>query len=269
MSRLGFDAGCVIRCRASAKALFVLLGCLSLGIARAAATDFQSASPAIEVSRETLASHSLELKGDVLMARGSYAAALEAYQKVSPQTAVTINKMGTAYHHLFALDEAMKNYQFALKLDPHYGQAYNNLGAVYHGKQEYKLAEKAYKKALKYQPHEASTYFNLGTAYFAEGKYKKGIEAYQKAMQLDPEVFSAERRNRVEAASSKQQRMATSFYMAEVYASAGKNTEALEALRKALSEGFHDRKRLMEDKELASLRGMPEFQEMLAEQHLQ
>jgi hypothetical protein len=60
--------------------------------------------------------------------------------------------------------------------------------------------------------------------------------------------------------------MAIAFYLAEVYASSGRKNEALVSLRKALSNGFNDRKRLMEDKELASLRQTPEFQELMDEQ---
>ena len=202
------------------------------------------------------------------MARGNYAAALDVFQHMWPQTAVSLNKMGTAYHHLYAMDAALKYYELAVKLDPRYSEAYNNIGAIYHGRQEFRLAEKAYKQALKYKPHSAVTYSNLGTTYFAEHNYKKGVKAYAKALELDPEVFDPERRNRVDEGSSREQRMAAAFYLAVVYASAGKNDEALECLRKALSEGFDDRKRLREDKELASLRKTPEFRELLAAQHL-
>ena len=39
-------------------------------------------------------------------------------------------------------------------------------------------------------------------------------------------------------------------------------------LRAALNEGFDDRKKLMEDKDLASLRETPEFHLLMAEDHL-
>ncbi len=48
------------------------------------------------------------------MFRGSYASAIDAYQKVWPKSAIVWNKIGLAYHHLYALDEAMKDYQMAL-----------------------------------------------------------------------------------------------------------------------------------------------------------
>ncbi len=36
-------------------------------------------------------------------------------------------------------------------------------------------------------------------------------------------------------------------------------------LRKAINEGFNDRKKLLEDKEFATLRDVPEFQQLIAE----
>ena len=61
------------------------------------------------------------------------------------------NKIGVAYHHMFALDEARKYYQMALAMNPNYADALNNLAAVYHGQHEYKQAERTYKQALKYR----------------------------------------------------------------------------------------------------------------------
>jgi tetratricopeptide (TPR) repeat protein len=209
-----------------------------------------------------------EARGDLLMARGSYAAAIEAYQQAWPRSARIWNKTGLAYHHLYALDEAMKDYQLALTLDPHFAEAHNNLGAVYHGKHEFALAEKEYKRAIKYQPRSAVSYCNLGTTYFAEYKYKKGIKAYQKAIEFDPQAFNRSH-DQIEEGTAREARVATAYNLAKVYASAGRNEEALVALRKAVSAGFNDRKRLMADKEFASLRETAGFHQLLVEEHLE
>lgn len=218
-----------------------------------------------DIVHNTLVSVSPEVQGDLLLARGDYSAAINAYQNASPRTAVTWNKLGIAYHHLFAVDEALKDYKSAIALDPHYSGAYNNLGAAYHSKHEFAKAEKAYKLAIKYDPKVAIAYCNLGTTYFAEAKCKKGMKAYQKAMQLDPGVFNPARSNRIEEGSSRAQRMSIAYYLAEVYASSGRDDEAVESLRRAFANGFNDRKRLMEDKELALLRSTPAFHALLVE----
>jgi tetratricopeptide (TPR) repeat protein len=208
-----------------------------------------------------------EKQGDLLMARGSYAAALEAYQHGSLQSAVTWNKMGIAYHHLFALEEARKHYEVALTLNPHYAEALNNLAAVYHGEHNYKQAEKTYKKALKYAPNMAVTYRNLGTTYVSDQKFKQAAQAFQKALTLNQNVFDTSQNHPIEDGSSRAQRAAVNYYMAKTQATAGNKEQALIYLRRALEAGFNDRRRIMEDKDFAQLRSTPEFQQMMEQLH--
>lgn len=203
------------------------------------------------------------------MAERRYVAALDAYHSCPTKSAVLWDKIGVANHHLFALDEAEKSYELALHLRPHYAEALNNLGAVYHGKHDYRRAESKYKLAIKYDPQFAVAYGNLGTAYFADHKYKQGIKAYKRAMAADPKVFDANRTAGVEEGVSSEERIAVNYSLAKVYALAGRQEQAMDALRKALEAGFKDRKRLMEDRELASLRNTIAFQKMMDEQHLQ
>jgi len=53
------------------------------------------------------------------------------------------------------------------------------------------------------------------------------------------------------------------YYLAHTYALAGRSDLALQYIRKALEEGFADRKKFMQDPEFASLRDSPEFKELL------
>ncbi len=182
-------------------------------------------------------------------------------------SAVLWNKIGVAYHHMFALEQARKYYQLALSMNPNYPDALNNLAAVYHGQHEYKQAERTYKRALKYAPSSAITYCNLGTAYFADEKYKPGMEAYHKALALNPHIFDASQVQIVQETSTRRQLVAVNYYLAKTYATEGKMEEALTYLRRALEAGFHDRKQLMKDKEFASLRATPEFHQLMVEQN--
>jgi len=52
--------------------------------------------------------------------------------------------------------------------------------------------------------------------------------------------------------------------VAKLYAKSGRNDLALQYLRKALEEGFKERKKLEEDPEFAALRELPEFKLLLA-----
>jgi tetratricopeptide (TPR) repeat protein len=209
-----------------------------------------------------------ELRADILMARGQYAAAIAAYQETNLRSAVVWNNIGMAYHHLFALEQARKAYQSALALNPRFAAAANNLAAVYYAQGDFHEAERWYKRALKHTSESAVIYSNLGTTYFAEAKYNKGMKAYEKAFSMDQQVFDPEHAAMVEGGSSREQRVAMNYYLAETFARVGKQEQALLYLRKAMDEGFNDRKRLVEDKDFATLRATPQFQTLLDEEHL-
>lgn len=218
--------------------------------------------PVASVPSEPL---SPEKRGDILMARKMYREAVETYKEVQPDSALMQNKIGIAYHQMLKLDIAKRYYERAIKIDAKYAEAINNLGTVYYSRKSYLRSIRFYRRALKLSPNSASVYSNLGTAYFARKNYKKASESYKQALSLDPEVF--EHRSTwgvLLQERSVEERAKFHYYLAKTYAQAGMYDRALLYIRKALEEGFTERKKLMEDPEFVSLRKLPEFQELLA-----
>jgi tetratricopeptide (TPR) repeat protein len=213
---------------------------------------------------QTLTDVDPELKGDLLVARQRYLDAIRAYLDAPQDSAVIANKIGVAYHHMFDIADARKYYERAIKLDPKFPEPVNNLGATYHSEKDFKQAERLYRKAIKLQPHSAAFYSNLGTAYFFERNVKKGTEAFQHAFALDPEVFERTSTTRIEEQSSTKDLAAVNYTLAKTYAQAGMNERALAYLRKAVGEGFSDRKKLMNAPEFAAMRETPEFAQLLS-----
>lgn len=206
-----------------------------------------------------------EIQGDILMAHQRYVAALNAYRQGPTDSAVLWNKMGIANHHMFNLRDAQRDYERALKLNPKYPEAWNNLGAVYYGQKLYHDSEKAYRKAIKLSPKSALFYSNLGTAYLAQGKDKKGAQCYRTALALDPNVFETDPAARIAETGPTHEIATLNYLLAKVYAEAGRKTEALIYLRKAIDEGFNDRKKILDDKEFAILHDVPEFQQLMSD----
>ena len=205
-----------------------------------------------------------EKRADILMARKMYREAAETYKQGPLDSAVIQNKIGIAYHQMMQIDIAKRYYERAMKLDPKYPEAINNLGTVYYTKKSYRRATKLYQRALKLSPDSASIYSNLGTAFFARKNYKSAADAYQKAIAIDPDVF--EHRNTwgvMLQERTVEERAKFHYYLAKTYAKAGMNERAITYIRKALEEGYADRKKMMEDPEFTSLRQLPEFQELL------
>jgi tetratricopeptide (TPR) repeat protein len=217
-------------------------------------------------SQQTL---SAEQRGDVLMARQQYLAAIDAYRNAGGDSAVIWNKTGIAYHHLFAMDAAKMDYQRALRLKPNYPEALNNLGAVFYAEKDYKKAEKLYRRSLKLMPHSATVYNNLGSAYFAQGNFKRGNAAYRAAFAIDPATFSGDPLQMVPDSSSSKERARQNYCLAKLFAQAGMKDRAIEHLRKALDEGFSDKKDLMQGREFAGLRNTAEFAQLMAEEKIQ
>lgn len=205
-----------------------------------------------------------EARGDVFMARKMYREAIEAYRQGPTDSAMIWNKIGIGYHQLLELNVARKHYEHALKLDPKYSEAINNLGTVDYAQKKYRSAINRYKTALKLKPDTASYYSNLGTAYFARKDYKKAALAYQTAVKIDPDIFE----NHSTFGTTLQERSVEEFakfhyYLARTYAKAGQNERALLYIRKALEEGFKDRKLFMEEPEFEALRTTQEFKELM------
>lgn len=244
--------------------LFGIAHLLAAPPAQHIAEDHQQAvSPSQAVARRVL---SPEERGDLMMARGQYVAAIKAYEEAPQDSAVVWNKMGMAWQHLFAIDEAKKDYERALRLKPRFPEAMNNLGTIYYAKKDYGEAERRYRRALKLMPRSATVYNNLGAAYFAQGNYKKGAKAYEKAFAIDPSVFGNASFHGVAEVGSPQQLAVQDYCLAELFAQAGMTESAIEYLRKAMGEGFRDRKRIMKDQAFSSLRKTAAFADLLNEQ---
>jgi len=222
--------------------------------------DAQATTPAAQPAEPLTP----EMRGDIFMARKMYREAMEQY-KSCQQSAVILNKTGIAYHQLLNLGTAKKYYQRAIKLNARYSEAQNNLGTIYYAQKSYRRAVGQYKKALAISPESASVYSNLGTAYFARKNYKEAAEAYQKALAINPDVFEQHSSYGVLLQESHvEERAKFHFYLAKIYAQSGRNDRALLYIRKALEEGFKDRKKFIEEPEFAALQELPEFKELMA-----
>jgi tetratricopeptide (TPR) repeat protein len=206
-----------------------------------------------------------ELRGDIFMAEKRFQEAAEVYRENSAGSAVMLNKTGIAYHQMLQLNVAEKYYRLALRADPKYAEAVNNLGTIYYAKKSYRRAVTQYKKALRMNPESSSMWSNLGTGYFARKDYERAAEAWQTALKLNPEVFESRSTQGVLLQErSVEERGKFHYYLAQTYAKAGMNDRALQYIRKALEEGFKERKKIEEDPAFAAVKDLPEFKELMA-----
>jgi tetratricopeptide (TPR) repeat protein len=204
------------------------------------------------------------LLADMMVVHGRYAEAIDAYRKIKPQTAELYNKIGIAYQRMADDQGAIASYGQASHMDHKFAAPYNNLGTVYFHERDNKRAQQLYKKSIKLDAATAPFWSNLGAVYMAEKKYSDGAEAYEKAFLLDPDIFQDIALNGIQQYESPQELAKLYLTFAEIYAHAGMKTQALLYLHKALDQGFNDRQQLQQDQQLATLRGTPEFDQLVA-----
>jgi Tfp pilus assembly protein PilF len=204
--------------------------------------------------------------GDSFLAQKHYQAAIEAYKRITVQSADSWNKMGISYQMMFNLVDASRCYEHSLKLNPRNPRVLNNLASVYDSQKELSSAERYYRKALRLDPKAPMILRNLGTNLLAQHKYKKGWELYQAALAIDPNIFGESSSPRIDNPATVQERGAMNYFMARGCVRAGQNDRAIQYLRMALNEGYTNAKKIEADIEFAVLRGTPAFEELIASQ---
>ena len=92
---------------------------------------------------------------------------------------ITLQKMGR-------IDEAIEQWQSALKLNPGYEKAHYNLGLAYFNKGWIDRAIEHLRIALKLNPDDADAHYGLGLAFFNKGMIDEAIKQWQSASELNP-----------------------------------------------------------------------------------
>jgi tetratricopeptide (TPR) repeat protein len=218
----------------------------------------------IQAERPLLSS---EERGDIFLARKMYREAIDTFREGSPKDPILHNKAGIAYHQMLQLDQALKEYQQAVKLKPDYEEALNNIGTIYYAKKSYRRATSWFTRALALAPSDpksASVFVNLGSSWFSRKNYERAQIAFQSAVRLDAEVFERHGSFGVMMQERNiEERAKFHLYLARMYAKTGRNELALQYLRKALEEGLRDKEKATATPEFNALRASPEFIELL------
>jgi tetratricopeptide (TPR) repeat protein len=259
---------------AGALLLFLLCG-LHLQAAAAQSDQVQVGLPQVRVADppDTAATvQALENRGDDLRGGKFYLDAIDYYRaalKKDPDNARLINKVGISMLQMHRFGDARKEFQHSIKKDKKYANAYNNLGVIFYHDKKYGKAIGQYQKAIKLNSSSASFYSNLGTAYFAKKQYDDATAAYSEAMKIDPDVFDNVSRTGVAGyISSPEDRARWDYVLAKLWAKAGDTDRCLEALRRAMEDGYKGIDEVYKDEEFAGMRKDPRFTELMASRPL-
>jgi protein O-mannosyl-transferase len=127
--------------------------------------------------------------GGVYFNKGRIDEAIEQYEialRLDPDSVISHYNLGLAFSSKGRIDEAIEQYEIALQLDPDFADAHNGLATSFFKKGQIDKAIEQYQVALQLNPNDEKAHNNLGLAYFKKGQIDKAIEQYQVAIRLNP-----------------------------------------------------------------------------------
>jgi len=106
--------------------------------------------------------------------------------RIKPNYWEAHNNLGSALLQKGRVDEAIDQYQVALQINPDCEEACYSLGNALLQKGRVDEAVVQYEKALQINPDDADTCYGLGNALLQKGQVDEAIAQYQKSLQINP-----------------------------------------------------------------------------------
>ncbi|MGO9245146.1 MAG: tetratricopeptide repeat protein [Verrucomicrobiia bacterium] len=101
------------------------------------------------------------------------------------------NDLGKQLEASGQVQEAIRLYEQALRLDPDFADAHNDLGTALAQTVGIGEAIAHFQQALRIRPNYAEAHYNLGVALEQTGKIESAIGHYQQALRIKPDFFEA------------------------------------------------------------------------------
>ncbi|MGA1869221.1 MAG: tetratricopeptide repeat protein [bacterium] len=133
-------------------------------------------------------------QGNTYLKEGNYEEAVNEFQyaiKDNPYVPEIYYNLGLAHYRLHKFKESIDAFNRAMELKPYFPEAQYNIGVVYDLDDQPQKAIQAYKNAIKLLPNDAKLYFNLGLVQIKIEHYVEAKKQLTKAIQLDPQLIDA------------------------------------------------------------------------------
>ena len=148
-------------------------------------------TPVSELTQINFSSQSLNFYMKGILARDSQRVddAINDFQeaiKLNPRLTGARLELGLLYYKQHKFDEEATEYQEILKINPDDTDALYDLAWNLESHGKYEEAIVMYKKALALDPEDTETLYQLGLSYLAQGKKDKAMELCDRLEKLDP-----------------------------------------------------------------------------------
>jgi tetratricopeptide (TPR) repeat protein len=115
----------------------------------------------------------------------------EDVTRKSPARSRGHNNLGLAYKAAGRLNDAVAEYQQAIRCRPDNASAFNNLGILYAEKRMTEAAVAEFQRAISADPGFGNAYANLGLVYLQTGRNEQALAACERALKLSPNSADA------------------------------------------------------------------------------
>jgi len=157
----------------------------------------------------------------VLKDAGKVEEAIREYQaaiKIHPAYSEAHNGLGMIYYRRKQYDEALVEYEAAVAGEGESAAAHNNIGAILDLRGKHDEAKAHYQRALELQGDFPDAHSNLGQYYAMQGKTDQALEEYNKVLKMRPDDADAHNAIGAILASQKKNDEAVLHYRAAIAA---------------------------------------------------
>ena len=133
-------------------------------------------------------------KGNAMSALGRMDQALMEYEKavkIRPDDASAWNNIGAALSALGREEETFQAFEKAIRIKPDYADAWYNIGVTLNGFKRHDEAVNAYNKATKINPNFHQAWCNKGILLYNLNRKDEAIQAFNKAIEIKSDNSSA------------------------------------------------------------------------------
>lgn len=228
-----------------------------------------------------------EAMGDLLYTEFRYVEAAKEYETAlnmpeasgSPKRAAELRRRrAVILLNMGKIEDALGDLQKARTLDPSSSRIATELGLVFDKMNRVQEAETSFAEALRLEPTNVNLVGNLCYVSRRLGKWNDVVEWGKKALSMKPDFYDMETNistaliqlgrfdecaGRLEAVAKLIPQVEWVWYnLACCYARAGKHSESIRALKRAIELRPESVQDAIADEDLMSLRGLPEFQQI-------
>lgn len=130
----------------------------------------------------------LQMNGDLEGAIAAYRRSIDLYPTAEAHTF-----LGWAYSFQGRIDEAIRECEAAIRIDPDFGNPYNDIGVYLIQRGEYDEAIPWLERAMAAKRYEPRHYphMNMSRVLARKGQYEEAIRELRKALAIDPNYAAA------------------------------------------------------------------------------